>query len=460
MSVPEIRYAIADDDVRIAYQDFGSGPTVIFVLPFFSHLEVQWEQHLIARVFERMSSYVRVLLLENRGTGLSDSTEHFPALDERVLDIEAVARAANVDRFSLFGPFAGAQMCVAYAAKHPDRVARLVLANPRVGRSMKEQADTLRPDAPGPLAYSYVTDKRMLETAARLGSGLTDSDLRTIASHSPSALQHGDYLRWLPRYERMWGPREAVRRQTESIAPLDIADIAPEVETPTLITHTVDNGVIHVGYGRLLHQLMPNSKLLEFPGGDQFYWLAPNWHEIVDAQIEFIAGIPVEAPAERGFAVVMFTDIVSSTQSSMETGDTRWRALLDSHDRITRAVVHEHRGETIKSTGDGFLCTFKSPLSAVKAALVLRRDLAAIDLEIRAGLHAGEIEVRGHDISGAVVNLAARVAGSTEGDDILTTGALRDLLIGSDVQFEDVGLHQLKGFEGSWRLYRVVPPTG
>lgn len=456
MGVPEIRYATADDDVRIAYQDFGSGPALIYVLPFFSHIEGQWEQPLISRVFERMANYLRVLLLENRGTGLSDSTHHLPTLDERVLDIEAVARAANVDRFSLFGPFAGAQMCVAYAAKHPERVERLVLANPRVGRSLKQQADALKPDAPGPLAYSFLTDQRMLETAARLGSGLTDSDLRTIASHSPTALKHGDYLRWLPRYERMWGAREAVRRQTESIGPLDIADIAPTVETPTLITHTIDNGVIHVGYGRLLHHLMPNSKLLEFPGGDQFYWLAPNWHEIVDAQIEFIAGIPVEAPADRGFAVVMFTDIVSSTKTSIERGDTRWRVLLDAHDRITRAVVLEHRGETIKSTGDGFLCTFKSPTPAVAAAVELHEGLAEIGLRIRVGLHAGEIEVRADDISGAVVNLAARVVESIPGDDILTTGALRDLLMGSEHRFEDVGLHQLKGFEGSWRLFRVA----
>ena len=218
MKVPEIRYATADDGVRIAYQDFGSGPPVIFVLPFFSHLEVQWEQPLITRMFDRMSAYLRVLLLENRGTGLSDRPENPSTLDDRVLDTQAIAGAANLRHFSVLGPFAGAQMCVAFAHAYPDRVERLLLANPRIGRSVKDEADALKPDAPGPFAYSYKSEEHMLDTASKLGSGLTDSDLRSIAAHSPSALEHPEYLRWLPRYERMWGSRESEKRQARSIA--------------------------------------------------------------------------------------------------------------------------------------------------------------------------------------------------------------------------------------------------
>lgn len=454
MRVPEIRYATTDDDVRIAYQDFGSGPPLIYILPFFSHLEVQWEQHVITRVFERMADYLRVLLVESRGTGLSDFFESSPSLNDRVLDIEAVAGAANVEEFSLLGPFAGAQICVAYADKHPERVRQLVLANPRVGRSVKEQADALEPDAPEP-AYTYQTNQQMLETAAKLGSGLTEADLQAIADHSPSALQLPEYLRWLPRYERMWGSRESVKAQATSIGPLDISEIAPRVRTPTLITHTAGNGVIHVGYGRLLHRLMPNSTLIEFDGRDHFYWLAPNWHEIVDAQIGFVTGVPVDAPAERQFAVVMFTDVVSSTQVSMTRGDARWRRLLDEHDRVSREIVIKHGGRTIKSTGDGFLCTFRSPSRALDAAVELHQELAALGLGIRAGLHAGEIEIRGDDISGATVNLAARVEQSAARDEILTTASLRDLLLGSQHRFEDAGRHQLKGFEGAWQLYQV-----
>lgn len=456
MQVPDIRFTIADDDVRIAYQDFGSGPTVVYVLPFFSHLEVQWEQPLIYRVYERMAKYLRVLLIENRGTGLSDAPEGLPTLEDRLLDIEAVVTSANLDGFSLLGPFAGAQMCVAYAARHPERVEHLVLANPRVGRSVKKEADALKTDAPGPLAYTFQTERKMLSTAAKLGSGLTESDLATIANHSPSALEHPEYLRWLPRYERMWGSRASVRRQAESIGPLDIAEIAPKVDTPTLITHTTDCGIIHVGYGRLLDHLLPNSHLIEFEGKDHFYWLGSNWHEIIDAQIEFIGGVSVETPAARHFAVVMFTDIVSSTEASIAAGDSQWSRVLAQHDAATTEIVRRHGGAVVKSTGDGFLCTFPSPSPAVEAAIELRQALSEIGVRIRVGLHAGEVETRANDISGAAVNLAARVVEAAADDEIYITASLRDLLLGSEHQFTDAGQHQLKGFGPSWRLFRVA----
>lgn len=462
MTIPEIRYAMADDGVRIAYQELGSGPPVIFVLPFFSHIEVQWEQPLITRMFDRMADYLGVVLLENRGSGLSDSTDHLPTLEDRVRDIEAVATAVNIDRFSLLGPFAGAQMCVTYAAKHPEQVDSLVLANPRVGRSVKESADLLEPDAPGPVAYTYQTQREMEEAAARLGSGLTEADLDRISNHSPSALAHPEYLRWLPRYERMWGSRESVRRQAESIGPLDIADIAPYVQTPTLITHIIDSGIIHAGYGRLLNRLMPNSKLMEFEGRDHFYWLGHNWREVIDAQIEFIAGAPVDTPMERRFAVVLFTDIVSSTRESIAVGDRGWREQLDAHDRTAQRVVSNHAGTLIKSTGDGLLAIFDTPTQAVVATAEVRHDLSRLGIRIRAGLHAGEVEIRGGDISGAVVNLAARVEQEAEDDDIYVTKAVRDMLLGSDHRFASVGEHSLKGFDEPWHLYRFVDdqPSG
>lgn len=203
--------------------------------------------------------------------------------------------------------------------------------------------------------------------------------------------------------------------------------------------------------------MMPNSTLREFQGRDHFYWLAPNWHEIVDAQISFIAGIEVDAP-ERRFAVVMFTDIVESTESSMSAGDARWRQLLDEHDRASRDVVIRHAGTIIKNTGDGILCTFNSPSLAVSAALDLRSELGEIGLRIRVGLHAGEVEDRGDDVSGAVVNPAARVEESGSADEILLTASMRDILLGSTHSFEDAGLRELKGFDGSWHLYRVLAP--
>jgi class 3 adenylate cyclase len=458
VQVPEVHYVTTEDDVRIAYQVFGEGPPVVYVGPFFNHLEVQWEQPVIARVYERMAPYLRVVLIENRGTGLSDRIDHTPTLTERTMDIEAVVDSVGLDRMSLIGMFAGGQMCVDFAVRHPEAVERLVVANARVGRKLKTQADALKPDAPGPLAYGTQYEEKMIETARHLGTELTEEDLAALAAHSPSAFNHPAYVQWLPRFERMWGDREMIRRQAESIAPLEVSDIAPRVVVPTLLTHTTENGVIHVGYGRLLNQLIPNSTLLEFDGRDQHYWLAPNWREIVDAHIRFIRRSEIQVPIDRRFAVVMFTDIVDSTQSSMSAGDVRWREMLDIHDAVAQRVVGRNSGTMVKLTVDGVLATFESPSSALRAATELERELGTVGIPIRAGLHAGEVEVREDDISGSVVNLAARVMDAAHSGEVATTSSLRDLMLGSGFEFEPIGVRTLKGFAGEWHLYHVALP--
>ena len=277
MEVPEVRYAMTGDDVRIAYQVLGSGPPAVYVPPFFHHLEGMWEQELHARVFERMAPHLTILLVEPRGTGLSDFFDETPTLDQRVMDIEAVVDDMSMESVNLIGNFAGAQMCVGFAARHPSRAERLVLANARLGRARMEEANRLKPDAPGDYAYNYRTEAATIEMASRLGIGLTEERLTQIAASSPTALEHPEYLRWLPRYERLWGSRDAVDRQARSIAPLEISDIAPSVHQPVLLTHTAENGIIHVGYARLLEQLIPNAELVEFEGGDHYYWFGRNW---------------------------------------------------------------------------------------------------------------------------------------------------------------------------------------
>lgn len=456
VETPEVHYAYTSDGVRVAFQVVGQGPPTVYTLPFFNHLEGMWEQPLITRVFERMAPYLRLILLESRGTGLSDRFETPPTLEERTSDIEAVVGAVDAETVNLIGLFAGAQPCVDYAVRHPEEVDRLVLVNSRVGRSVKEAADALKPDAPGPLAYSYLSEQRMIETSERLGSGLSASDISNMAAHSPSALDHPEFMRWWPRYERLWGPRESVKRQAESIGPLDIADIAHTVTVPTLITHNTDNGVIHAGYGRLLHQMIPGSTLMEFAGRDQFYWLAPNWSDIVDSHVRFLTGIEVADAVDRHFAVVMFTDIVDSTRQSMIAGDAEWHRRLDHHDQTSRRIIERHRGSVVKSTGDGVLAVFASPSAAITAATELRAALSSIGISIRAGLHAGEIDVRGDDVAGAVVNLAARVTETAGESDIVTSASLRDALLGSSYHFEPFGSHELAGFDGTWALHLVV----
>ena len=253
---------------------------------------------------------------------------------------------------------------------------------------------------------------------------------------SPSLAKYPDVLSGLPKFERMVGTRDVYQRQLASVADIDVVGIASQARAPTLVTHTVGDRLLHVGYARLLDELIPGSTLIEFEGEDHMFWIADNWREMADAQIKFLSDADVEVPVERQFAAVVCTDIVESTSKSLASGDVEWRRRLDTHDRITRQVIHRHQGELIKSTGDGTLATFTMPSQAVEAVIELRDELAQSGIPIRAGIHAGEIEIREGDISGAVVNLAARVEEAAPKGEIYATKAVTDMLLGSEHAFE------------------------
>jgi class 3 adenylate cyclase/pimeloyl-ACP methyl ester carboxylesterase len=449
MEIPEVQYVMTDDGLRIAYQVFGSGPPSVFVPAAMTHLEALWEPGLLTRVWERTAANLRVALFDHRGSGLSDGFQQPPSLTERALDVKAVMTATGMERASLMGNEFGAQVAVAFAAEYPDRVDRLVLVNGRVGQSARPMAEELNPGVtdPGPRALS----KDNLASLNRVGIEVDEHALYFC----PSLARHPDVLEWTVRLGRMAGSRSALMRQVESVAETDIVAIAQNVEAPTLIIHTIGNRLHHVGYARYLAQLMPNASLLEIPGDDQWYWIAENWKEYVDAGIRFITNTAVDAPTDRRFAVVMFTDIVGSTAISVDSGDAEWRSRLELHDRVSQRVVTQHGGSLIKNTGDGILAIFGMPSRAIDAALELNQNLRKSNIAIRTGLHAGEIEVRGKDISGATVNLAARVQHVAADGRVYTTATIRDMLIGSPYRFDDAGRQSFKGFEGNWQLFKV-----
>ncbi len=439
---------ITDDDVRVAFQDFGSGPPVVFSQNVFGHLEGYWEFETLRRLYERLMANVRVLIFDHRGSGMSDGFVESPSLDDRILDIKAVMDAAEVEKASLLGYDVGAQVAVGFAVAHPKRVDRLVLTNARVGVSAYRQADELNPEAEitGPLSGS----ENALQDLDNIGIKVDES----LTEFSPSIVD--DELLAAPRFQAKVGSRDAYRRQIDSVAVLDIANIAHQVQAPTLVTHTRDNRFIHVGYARLLADLIPDSTLIEFEGDDHVLFVADNWREITDEFITFITQSGVAIPVRRRFSVVLFTDIVGSTRAALTSGDDRWRQRLDAHDRIVSRAVGDHAGSLIKNTGDGILATFDAPSQAVEAALRIRGELATSNIPIRAGIHAGEVEIRGDDVSGAVVNLAARVEQAAEDGDIYATSTIKDMLIGSTYNFESVGSHELKGFDGDWPLFKIV----
>ena len=285
-----------------------------------------------------------------------------------------------------------------------------------------------------------------------MGVELTEA----YTSFSPSFENYQDDVPLLLRFERLVGGRDVFLRQIENRGSLDVVDVAPSVRAPTLVSHLRDSRLIHVGYARLLAELIPDSTLHEVDGADQMFWLADNWRDIADAQVEFLTGSPADHPVDRRFAVVLFTDIVGSTGASVASGDEEWRRRLDTHDRISTRVCGRHGGTIVKHTGDGILAVFDMPSQAMSAAIDLRAQLEGAGIGIRAGIHAGEIEVRGDDISGAAVNLAARVEQAAGDGRIWLTRTVRDLLMGSKHHFVAAGSHHLKGFDDAWELFELA----
>jgi len=274
-----------------------------------------------------------------------------------------------------------------------------------------------------------------------------------VPEFSPSVVE--EELQAAPRFMAKVGSRDSLRRVIASVTDLDVAELAPQLQVPTLVAHTKANRLVHVGYARLLAELIPDSTLVEFDGDDHVLWIADNWREIIDEIMRFVTQTEVSAPVQRRLCVVMFTDIVGSTEAAMASGDDRWRQKLDAHDRIATKVVESNDGTIVKHTGDGILAVFNAPSPALAAALRLRDELASRNIQIRAGIHAGEVEMRGDDVSGAVVNLAARVEQAAETGNIYTTSTIKDMLLGTTHGFESVGAHRLKGFAEDWLLYRV-----
>ena len=454
MDMPSFRFALADDGARIAYQTVGSGPPVIVVPEILGSLAVQWESDFYLRVWEHLANHVTLVLFDKRGTGMSDRFEGPADLTMLAQDIESIMRAETLSRVSLIGTGDGGIESVAFAAKNPEMIHRLVLSNPGAG--------------PGAVDARDATDDDELAGIVRAREEFASNVLEVWGSDAvamtrllvPSLADDPSAIEWWTRFQRFVIPRDEAIKQLSRKFSIELGDVPRRVTTPTLITHTVGNRVIPVASGRLLAKQIPDSTLIEIPEADHVVWMAPYWREVVDAHISFITDSDVKAPVHRRFAVVLFTDFVGSTSAAIAEGDELWSQRLDAHDRTTTRIISDGAGNIVKSTGDGLLATFESLSAALEASMALVDELARLGIPIRAGLHAGEIELRGEDVSGSIVNLAARVMDAAGEGQIFTTSAIRDGLIGSRFEFTDVGRRPLKGFESDWQLYRLNPTVG
>jgi pimeloyl-ACP methyl ester carboxylesterase len=441
--VPETRYAKTTNGVHIAYQVVGKRPLdLVFVPPFISHLDLFWEDPDIARFYRRLASFSRLILFDKRGVGLSDRVA-FAHLEQRMDDLRAVMDAVGSERATICGMSEGAAMSVLFAATYPERTRSLVLCGPSVKLVSTEDFPYGYPRKDIAAFYDACVDA--------WGQGTS-----TLGVFSPSVLSDPEKLQWAARLERQSASPGALRVLGEMNLDIDIRGVLSSVHVPTLIIQATDDVVAPVGQARYVAERIPGAKYIEVAGIDHVPWTGDA--ETVLGEIEeFLTGERHGPTADRVLATVLFTDIVGSTEQDAQRGDRAWRELLDRHDLMVSEELRQFRGRQVKSTGDGVLATFDGPARAMRCARAIQVRAERLGVKVRAGLHTGEVELRGddHDVSGIAVHIAQRVSALARPGEVLVSRTVTDLVAGSGIEFADRGEHELKGVPGTWRLFAV-----
>jgi class 3 adenylate cyclase len=440
--VPETRYA-KSGDVNIAYQVVGDGPfDLIHVPPFVSNLELQWEDPAERRYYERLASFCRLIMFDKRGTGLSDRVA-VATLEERMDDLRAVMDDVGSQRAAVFGGSESGALSILFTTTYPERVSALVLygAYPRM---------TWAPDYPDGIPVEIWTGvKEHIEEHWGRGqeAGLFLYILTPDRADDPAWIKaHG-------RWERLSASPGAAVAICQMVLDIDVRHLLSAIRVPTLVVYRTADFAHAVG-SRYLGAHIPGAKVVELPGSDYFPYLGDQ-DAILDEVEEFLTGVrPVPAP-DRALATVLFTDIVSSTERAAALGDDAWTRTLDRHDALVAREVERHRGREVNTTGDGMLATFDGPARAVRCAQAICEAVRSLGIEVRAGLHTGEIELRGADIGGIAVHIGQRVSALAGPGEVLVSSTVKDLVAGSGITFADRGSRVLKGVPDEWRVFAV-----
>lgn len=436
-----IRYA-RNGGVSIAYTVIGDGPVdVLFIGGFISHLEIGLELALAERFWERMGSFARVITFDKRGMGLSDRDGGAYALENIVDDALVVLDACGVQRVAVVGVSEGGSAATLMAATHPERVTAMVQygSYARVSR-----------------AGDY-PEGVPVEVARRFWSRMIDQwgDPVSIDVWAPSAANDPELREWWARMLRSGVSPGAMRAIGLMYENLDVRPLLPAVRVPTLVLYRAGDRVVAPALSRTVARGIRGAREVELDGVDHLF-LAGDQDAMLDEIEEFLTGRPAVAAGDRVLATVLFADIVASTEVAAELGDRRWRDLLGQFERLVARVVGRHRGRVVKWIGDGVLAIFDGPARAARAALSMAEGARAFGLELRAGVHTGECELAAEDVIGIAVHLTARVMGAAEPGEVLVTGTVKDLVVGSGLEFESRGTRALAGVPGEWTLHAVT----
>jgi class 3 adenylate cyclase len=434
---PETRYA-RSGDLHIAYQVFGAGSIDLVIVPgFISNVEETWDNPSAARWLDRLSRFARVIAFDKRGTGLSDRVEAVPSLDERMDDARAVMDAAHSERAVLLGISEGGSLATLFAASHPDRCTSLILYG-----AFAKFSGWYPTEEKLAGFYRYVEEK--------WGTG------ESVWKYAPSLADDAGFKKIWARHERVGATPAAAKALMRMNQEIDISGVLSAIRVPTLVIHRTEDIAVSVEEGRFLAQHIPHARLAEFAGADHLPYIGENADDIADEIEEFVTGSRPAVEVDRVLSTVLLTDIVDSTKRASELGDRRWRALLDRHDDLVRQEISRLRGREVKSLGDGFLATFDGPARAVRCATTIVQRVQSLDLQVRCGLHTGEIELKGTDIAGIAVHIAARIAAQAQGGQVLVSSTVRDLVAGSGLRFIDEGARSLKGISEEVRVHSVA----
>jgi pimeloyl-ACP methyl ester carboxylesterase len=439
----ETHYADSDG-TSIAYQVYGDGPVDLVLVPgFVSHVELLAEDPTTARFFRRLTAFSRLLVFDKRGQGLSDRPGRPPTLEESMDDLRAVVKAAGFERPAVLGISEGGPMSTLYAATFPDEISALIL---------------------------FGTFARMVETDG-FPHGISDEQLNrwgavvrrdwggpvALDIWAPSRVGDREFERWWGRLLRQGTSPAGAIALMDLYREMDVRSILPAIDVPTLVLHRVDDRMISVDQGRYLAESIPGARLVELPGRDHLPF-AGDPDALLGEVEEFLVGSREATESERALATILFTDIVGSTERAAELGDLGWRQLLERHDAAVRHQLSLHRGREVKTMGDGFLATFDGPGRAIRCARAVQDEVAGLGIDVRAGIHTGEVELIGDDVGGMAVNIGARIGALADPGEVLVSSTVRELVVGSGFEFADRGVQALKGAPGEWRLFAIDSP--
>ena len=441
---PETRYA-KSGDVNIAYQVVGDGPLdLVLVHGWVQSFDAGWEIEPIERFYRRLASFSRLILFDKRGTGLSDRVppDDLPTLETRMDDMRVVMDAVGVERAAVAGHSEGGSMAALFAATYPERTQALVM----IGSAARTR---WAPDYP-----IGATDEEIDALVQSILDGWGTEVIRSLLEQlAPSVADDEALVQAHTRAAMRAASPAAAAALTRMSSMIDIRHVLPAIRVPTLVLHRTDEVLAEAS--RYVGAQIPGARMVEFPGADHMPWLGDQDAPLDEIE-EFLTGVRPHPSLDRVLATVLFTDIVGSTELAADLGDRRWRDLLERHNAVVRRELVRFRGRELNTAGDGFLATFDGPARAVACAVSIRDAARALGLQIRFGLHTGELELVGSDIRGIAVHTGARVAALAGAGEVLASSTVRDLVAGSGLRFEDRGSHELKGLPGEWRLYAVA----